>query len=323
MNDHSPLLTIAIPTYNRASDLDAALGYIARQVGPFSDIVEILVSDNCSTDNTPQVIKSHSAAGLRITYLRNNANIGPDNNFLQCFNKASGRYFWLVGDDDIILPDALENIIPLLKQDNFGVVFLASYGFKDDYLKEVPCKRREGNLVFKNPDDFLRIASYFLTFISANIVNKEVLSAGIDAESFRSTNLIQLSWTLPAVFKGLPNVVVRPYCVAARMFNSGGYKLTQVFAYNFNAAMSLVPKINAAQKRIINRRLLSKFFPANIVRARRNKLGLKSEPYFRNLVPLYWPYPYFWIFTVPAIVMPVCVADFVLDIATALRRRLR
>ena len=63
MSNNTPLLTIAIPTYNRAGDLGTALGHIAGQLGPLADRVEVLVSDNCSTDATAEVVAARVAGG--------------------------------------------------------------------------------------------------------------------------------------------------------------------------------------------------------------------------------------------------------------------
>ena len=68
MSARTPLLTIAIPTYNRAADLAAALEHLAGQPGISGGEVELLVSDNCSTDATGEVVKKFIERGLRIGY---------------------------------------------------------------------------------------------------------------------------------------------------------------------------------------------------------------------------------------------------------------
>src|SRR5450432_824838 len=103
MRPDQPLLTIAIPTYNRGRNLSNLLGSLAPQLKDESR-VELIVSDNGSTDDTAAVVRQAAARGLRLTSLRNASNLGFDGNFLQCFHKATGKYFWLFGDDDFITP---------------------------------------------------------------------------------------------------------------------------------------------------------------------------------------------------------------------------
>jgi glycosyltransferase involved in cell wall biosynthesis len=98
-----PKVTIAIPTFNRAdSYLSSAIECALAQ--GWSDL-EIIVSDNCSTDNTKEIVASYSDSRLR--YIRQNKNIGPNNNFNFCVNAAQGSYFLLFHDDDIIDSDII------------------------------------------------------------------------------------------------------------------------------------------------------------------------------------------------------------------------
>ena len=70
---HRPLLTIAIPTYNRAWCLRDLLSSLASQLKDESR-VELIVSDNASPDETPSLVQDFVARGLRVRYLRNAEN---------------------------------------------------------------------------------------------------------------------------------------------------------------------------------------------------------------------------------------------------------
>ncbi|GAA5520550.1 glycosyltransferase [Aliifodinibius salicampi] len=102
--DNLPLVTIGIPTYNRADAyLKEALESALNQT--YSNI-EIVVSDNCSTDNTSELVNCYQDS--RIKYYRHNENIGANNNFNYCLEKASGEYFLLLHDDDKVDSDFVE-----------------------------------------------------------------------------------------------------------------------------------------------------------------------------------------------------------------------
>jgi len=99
-----PLVTIAIPTYNRAdSYLRRALESAVNQT--YGNI-EVIVSDNCSTDNTEEAVQGFSAPRLR--YFKHAENIGANDNFNFCVEQAKGDYFLLLHDDDMIDNDFVE-----------------------------------------------------------------------------------------------------------------------------------------------------------------------------------------------------------------------
>src|SRR5215469_3678455 len=84
MTQQRPLLTLAVPTYNRVIFLRQFLDSLRDQLRSISE-VEVIVSDNASTDETPEIMKEELQRGTPLTYIRNPENIGPDANFLQCY----------------------------------------------------------------------------------------------------------------------------------------------------------------------------------------------------------------------------------------------
>jgi glycosyltransferase involved in cell wall biosynthesis len=99
-----PLVTIAIPTYNRANGyLRNAIACALKQT--YRNI-EVVISDNCSSDNTGEIVGRYS--DTRIRYFRQSTNIGANNNFNFCLEKAQGSYFLLFHDDDSIDSDFID-----------------------------------------------------------------------------------------------------------------------------------------------------------------------------------------------------------------------
>ncbi len=104
MGNMHPLVTIGIPTYNRASGyLKQALKSAISQT--YSNI-EIIVSDNCSSDHTEKVVRNFN--DKRIRYFRQSVNIGSNKNGNFCLDQANGLYFLLLFDDDMIDSDFVE-----------------------------------------------------------------------------------------------------------------------------------------------------------------------------------------------------------------------
>jgi glycosyltransferase involved in cell wall biosynthesis len=102
--DELPMVTIGIPTYNRADGyLQEALQSALAQ--SYSNI-EILISDNCSTDGTEDYVRR--IGSQRIRYIRQKRPLTPNGNFNFCLNHAQGCYFLLLHDDDTIDHDFVE-----------------------------------------------------------------------------------------------------------------------------------------------------------------------------------------------------------------------
>ncbi|MBD2594126.1 glycosyltransferase [Nostoc sp. MBR 210] len=121
------LLTIAIPTYNRAELLDKQLLWLGKAIQGFESECEILVSDNCSTDHTQVVIQKWQAKLSNITFRsnRNPENLGVMRNIMYCLSSATTKYVWTIGDDDPIQDRAIPYVIHKLKQyEDLGLLFL-------------------------------------------------------------------------------------------------------------------------------------------------------------------------------------------------------
>ena len=106
------LISITIPTYNRAPFLDACLAYhipLARKHN-----VKIYISDNASDDHTQEVVKRRCAEYSLISYIRNEINIGPDANFEQALKLADTEYVWLLGDTYKLPEKGLDYLVNLL-----------------------------------------------------------------------------------------------------------------------------------------------------------------------------------------------------------------
>ncbi|MBD2359711.1 glycosyltransferase family 2 protein [Anabaena minutissima FACHB-250] len=123
----SKLLTIAIPTYNRAELLDKQLTWLAKAIKGFESDCEILVSDNCSSDHTSEVIKKWQEQLNNITFTANKhpENLGIMKNIMYCLNSAKTQYVWAINDDESIQERAIAYVINKLKQQhNLSLLFL-------------------------------------------------------------------------------------------------------------------------------------------------------------------------------------------------------
>src|SRR5215212_7651674 len=99
-----PRFSIVIPTYNRADLVGYTIQSVLRQT--FADF-EIIVCDNCSTDNTAEVARQHDDA--RVKYVKTPRHMVIADNWEFGRSHASGDLIIMLGDDDALLSSALEN----------------------------------------------------------------------------------------------------------------------------------------------------------------------------------------------------------------------
>lgn len=105
-----PLVSITIPTYNRADS------YLRETIESALDQtyapVDVMVADNASTDATPDLVRSFDDDRLR--YERHEENIGPFRNWQFCLDAARGEFIYMLHDDDLVDPDFLATCVAAL-----------------------------------------------------------------------------------------------------------------------------------------------------------------------------------------------------------------
>jgi glycosyltransferase involved in cell wall biosynthesis len=299
-----PLLTIAIPTFNRAAFLELCLRQFLPDVDLIDDgSVEILVSDNCSSDHTPATVEAMRQQGLQIRSIRNEENIGSDANIAQCFNTARGRYVQLLGDDDLYLPGKLREIIGLLRENDYGVICLKAYGYEHDFIKERPVGT-SGRHDFTDVSDFLYEVGPAITFISACIINKD-LQREIDARVFCGSNLVQVHLVILPILRASLNSNVLDYVLACKRANSGGYDFSEIFVEKFFDILKSYQSAGLqpdAINRLSNKMLIS-YYPFNLLRQRLANRGTPSAT-LRRFKAQFGHRAAFLLFCAPIIVWP-------------------
>lgn len=114
-----PILTIAIPTYNRASKLAGVLDALAGQIrdSGLQERVALLISDNCSTDATPEALRRFAEANkdLGFTHHRQDQNVGIAKNLWWLYEQSRTEYCWYFADDDVLAPGAVAKIASALE----------------------------------------------------------------------------------------------------------------------------------------------------------------------------------------------------------------
>jgi len=117
-------LTLALPVYNDSKALQQTLVSILQGVGPSTPNVEIVVSDNDSTDDAYVVSKAMLAGHPNAKVLRQETNIGFAGNLKALAEVSNGTYIWYIGAGDTVVPQQLPEILRLLERHSpdFGTV---------------------------------------------------------------------------------------------------------------------------------------------------------------------------------------------------------
>lgn len=122
-----PAISILIPTYNRSALLTECIQSVLNQ--DFTDY-EVIVSDDCSPDDTQQIVTSMTDS--RVHYFRNERNLGYGGNLAAGAAHATGGILFLLGHDDILLPGALAKTnAPFARDPAVGLVTRPYYWFYD------------------------------------------------------------------------------------------------------------------------------------------------------------------------------------------------
>ncbi|MFD0717404.1 glycosyltransferase [Paenibacillus sp. GCM10027626] len=175
-----PLLSICIPTYNRAPHLDNCLQSIYSQIGN-NELIEVIVSDNASTDETAEVAYRYASCYSNMKVVRNDENIGADPNIFQVMNLAQGKFIKLQGDDDFYVDGTL---LPLLH-------VLHSHG--DCGIIQIFVRNGDGRIwTDAGMSAYLDATSIYATFITSIIMRRMDLNQIEEPALFLHSSFNQL-----------------------------------------------------------------------------------------------------------------------------------
>ncbi|MEX2624541.1 MAG: glycosyltransferase family 2 protein [Acidimicrobiia bacterium] len=107
-----PLISIGLPVYNGADQIGDAIRAVLKQT---LENIELVVSDNASTDATQEICEDLARADERVRYSRNSSNEGAAANFNKVFRSSRGSFFKWLGHDDFLEPTAMEQALQVLE----------------------------------------------------------------------------------------------------------------------------------------------------------------------------------------------------------------
>jgi glycosyltransferase involved in cell wall biosynthesis len=200
-----PSVSIGIPTYNSDGQVEHAVLSILAQDYPN---LEVIISDNCSTDSTEQICRRFARDFPQIRYYRQTQNTGLMPNFDFVLKQASGEYFMWIADDDKLEPGILKKYIAFLQSHpEYSLV-----SGQILYWYEGRSMYREGDLDFDQKSPSMRVLGYYFKVVHGAMIYG--LMRRVSAEMIPLRNRIGEDWHFVASLACLGRI---------RNFNCIGY----------------------------------------------------------------------------------------------------
>jgi glycosyltransferase involved in cell wall biosynthesis len=155
VDDRRPSLSIGIPVRNGAKYLAHTL---ARLRAAELDDVEILISDNASSDETADIIQAALAQDPRVRYVRQAEDIGPAANFNYVFQHTNGEFFSWLAHDDLFAPAFHRQMVELLRDRPAAAAAMSRVRLIDDSGN--PLRHSDEPIDGDHPDPIERFIRY-------------------------------------------------------------------------------------------------------------------------------------------------------------------
>lgn len=148
------MVSVGIPTYNRASTLKRSVESVLSQ--GYSNI-EVVICDNASSDNTGDYCNEIAAKHPHVKYYRAATNRGPTANFVECLRRSQGEFFMWLADDDWIDSNFVSDCVEVLKTDRKVVLV----GGLANYYQRTHFVRSGSPVTLLGENRFLRMVRYY------------------------------------------------------------------------------------------------------------------------------------------------------------------
>ncbi|MDD4362669.1 MAG: glycosyltransferase family 2 protein [Atribacterota bacterium] len=242
---NNDVLTICIPTYNRAELLNITLSNLIEVIHEFQ--CEIIVSDNASIDNTKEIVNIHKKCYRKLKYIRQFNNVGYDRNVATCYENSTSKYIWILGDSKKITKENFRFLYDNLKQEIYQAIVINS----ENRIKNIPTK------VFDNASILLADIGWHITLLCSTIISKDFINKQI-INRYYDTDFIHFGVFFENIVKYEKlnilwvndNIVYSTnHDLDSKIFKSNNWNLLEVFAVKwFTIVMSLPNQIELFSK---------------------------------------------------------------------------
>lgn len=247
----TPTLSICISTLNRADFIGHTLDSFLPQL---TDRCEVVVLDNASKDDTAGVVGERARRYPQVRYIRKEADHGLDGNFDKAVEFARGQYCWLLPDDDLVKPGAVEAVLKVLDAEHPSLVLL-NYEFRDFTLKTLLQERvldLESDRVYgawELERMFVELRD-FIRYIGAVVIDRQVwLSRRRDL--YNGSHYAFVGMIYQEALPRPVHIVAEP-CVSFRSGNTHAYtpKIMEIILAKWPSLIASLPVSRAAKRKL-------------------------------------------------------------------------
>lgn len=294
------LLTIAIPTWNRAEKLKEALNHLLPQIIEFKNEIEFIISDNASTDHTSQVVFKIKDIypDFNFVFYRHSQNTGFYGNFTKCIELGTSKYFWLLSDDDFVLSGVVSQIISILRSNDVGAIFL------NDWSRSA---ERSTDLIveFINKHDFFSNQPYRHSLISSVIYLNTVTRGDVIFDDLKENALIGYAVFLKAVHDSDIFAVIKNYSLCYHNDSEVRFDALKIFTNDLAKCIQLADQY--FDRKIVTK-IADSFVKTNILSHLntykiQRKYNNENSSYFK-MFKFFLRFKSFWIVLFPRIIIP-------------------
>jgi len=215
------LLSICIPTFNRAEILDSTLFTLFSNPEFDESKIEVIVSDNCSTDNTENIVAKYPL----VSYYKNDENLA-DLNFSIVLGYATGSYIRLFNDTLSFKKGSLKKMLDKIEENLYESCNLFFYN--NMFLKS------DCTVIINHESDFLNRVSFFITWIANFGCWRQDFEKIANKDKYSEFQFVQVDWCFRLV-KNKKKTIVHfdDFFDIAVQKNKGGYNLMNTFVNKY------------------------------------------------------------------------------------------
>ncbi|MBF7090646.1 glycosyltransferase family 2 protein [Flavobacterium sp. ALJ2] len=276
------LLSICIPTYNRCDILDETLKKLLENPDFNTEYIEVIVSDNCSTDNTKEVVAKYSV----VKYYCNEKNTSFFN-LTTALSYATGKYIRLYNDTFTFRLGALGKMVKMIKMyenDNVNLFFYPNF-----------LNNHDTKITINSISSFFYHCSYNTTWTAAIGFWKKDYDKVQDKNKYASLHFPQLEWMYSIVKNGKETIIY-----FEDLFNvtipkkKGGYNVFKTFVQDY---LDIIKKerlsffIYELEKYRLCRYFVYPWF-VTLTISKKENFDFESKGVFKIIFKKYWYEPY-------------------------------
>ena len=246
-------LSICIATYNRAGVIGATIAAILPQL---KEGVELVVVDGASPDATAHTVGALFAGRSDCRYVRLAAKGGVDRDYCAAVERANGEYCWLMTDDDLLKPEAVDRVLRALADDPDLVVANAEVADSDLRATLLPRKLRldaDRGLEPGRSSELLALAGDLLSFIGSVVIRRALWLAR-DPVPYIGTEFVHVGMIFQAPLERAARVLAEPL-VRIRYGRAGwSRRAFEVWMFTWPALVWGLPDLSDAARKAVTPR---------------------------------------------------------------------